>query len=367
MKKILIAAGGTGGHIYPGLAIADQLKEKLPDSHITFVGSYVGMEKDIIPKYGYPMTFIRARGFERELSLETLAAVKGIFDSIRDSKKLLGSEKPDLVIGTGGFTCGMLVKEAAKMGIPTLIHEQNAYPGRSNRMLAKVVDRIGISFNEARDYFPEDKVFFAGNPVRGVFKTIDRGEMRKALHLGEDKRMVLAVGGSQGAESINRAMVELVGKDTESDRVFYHLTGKEQYDAVCQDYAKAGIAIDGERLRVSPFSTEMQVLIGASDLVISRSGAMSIAELAASGTPSILIPYPMAAGDHQRVNAQAIVDLGGGIMIPDADLEGGRLMQVVEDLLADPVEMENMEAAVRAYGVVDADARIADEAMRLMV
>lgn len=179
--------------------------------------------------------------------------------------------------------------------------------------------------------------------------------------------MVLAVGGSQGAESINRAMVELVGKDAESDRVFYHLTGKEQYDAVCQDYAKAGITIDGERLRVSPFSTEMQVLIGASDLVISRSGAMSIAELAASGTPSILIPYPMAAGDHQRVNAQAIVDLGGGIMIPDADLEGGRLVQVVEDLLADPVEMENMEAAVRAYGVIDADARIADEAMGLMV
>lgn len=366
MKKILVAAGGTGGHIYPGLAIADCLKASLPDAQITFVGSHVGMEKNIVPKYGYPMEFIRARGFERQLSLETLAAIKGIFDSIADSKKLLKKYQPDLVIGTGGFTCGMLLKEAAKGGIPTMIHEQNAFPGRSNRMLASKVDRIAISFKEAKTYFPEEKTVFTGNPVRAVFKTTHKGEARRELGIKDGDRLILAVGGSQGARSINTAMAEMMSAHPGDHRVYYHLTGRGQYQAVCDKLTEAGVTVDGQRVRVAPFSTEMHTLLSASDLVITRSGAMSIAEIAAVGVPSILVPYPMAAGDHQRVNAQAIVDLGGGCLIEDATLTGEVLDKKVSGMLGDSASLAAMGEAVKAYGCLDADEKIAKIAMDLL-
>jgi UDP-N-acetylglucosamine--N-acetylmuramyl-(pentapeptide) pyrophosphoryl-undecaprenol N-acetylglucosamine transferase len=366
MKTILIAAGGTGGHIYPGLAIADQLAARLPDARLIFVGSHVGMEKNIVPKYGYPLELIRARGFERGFSAETLAAVKGVFDSVGDSRKLLKKYQPNLVIGTGGFTCGMLLREAARRKIPTLIHEQNAFPGRSNRMLGKTVDRVAISFEEARSYFPAEKTVFTGNPVREAFKNADRSAMRRQLGLGPDQKMILAVGGSQGAASINRAMIDLMAGDTHEDRVFWHLTGKDQYEPVCEHLKEKGVAIHNAHIEILPFSTEMDKLLSAADLVISRSGAMSIAELAAVGTPSILIPYPLAAGDHQRMNAQAIVDLGGGVMIEDSALDGKILKKTVNDLLSRPEKLAAMRIAVKGYGTIDADERIAEEALALI-
>lgn len=365
MSNILVVAGGTGGHIYPGLAIAEQIKIIRPESNIVFIGSHNGMEKNIIPKYGYKMEFIRAMGFEKKFSLQSLHAVKSIFDSIRDSKKVLRKYEPELVIGTGGYTCGMMLREAAKMKVPTMIHEQNAFPGRANRMLGKYVDRIAIAFEEAEDYFPAEKVFFTGNPVRNVFKKINRTEMCQALDIKPDEKMILAVGGSQGAESINYAMLELMKSEKSGDKIFCLITGKNKYEEIKSAYDKAGLS-DEHRFRIIPYTTEMEKYIGASDLIICRSGASTIAEIAAVGVPSILIPYPFAAGDHQRINAEAIERLGGGVIIADADLNGSVLKSKVSQLFADPDQMEKMRESVKEYGTVHADKILAETAIGLI-
>ncbi|WP_302822385.1 undecaprenyldiphospho-muramoylpentapeptide beta-N-acetylglucosaminyltransferase [Eubacterium callanderi] len=366
--KILVAAGGTGGHIYPGLAIADKLKERLPDAEIVFIGSQVGMEKNIVPKEGYPIEYIRVRGFERELSLETLAAVKGIFDGISDSKKVLKRHQPDLVVGTGGFTCGPLLLETAKRGIPTMIHEQNAYPGKTNRMLGKKVDRVAISFKEAAEYFPEDKTFLAGNPVRDVFKQTDRKALRDKLGLKESQRLVVIMGGSQGAGSINNAAASFIVRNADNPEiVVYHLTGRGQYDKVLEKLKENGVKLDDCRnINVLAYSNDVHTLIGAGDLVVSRSGAMSVAEIAAVGIPSILVPYPMAAGNHQEFNARVITDNGGGILIHDAELTPDLLAETIPALLRDEKGLEKMRKATKERAILDAGDRICAEALKLI-
>ena len=343
--KILVAAGGTGGHIYPGLAIADKLKERLPGAEILFIGSQVGMEKNIVPKEGYPIEYIRVRGFERELSLETLAAVKGIFDGISDSKKVLKRHQPDLVVGTGGFTCGPLLLEAAKRGIPTMIHEQNAYPGKTNRMLGKRVDRVAISF-----------------------KQTDRKALRDKLGLKENQRLVVIMGGSQGAGSINNAAASFIARNADNpEMVVYHLTGRGQYDKVLEKLKENGVKLDDCRnINVLAYSNDVHTLIGAGDLVVSRSGAMSVAEIAAVGIPSILVPYPMAAGNHQEFNARVITDNGGGILIHDAELTPDLLAETIPALLRVEKGLEKMRRATKERAILDAGDRICAEALKLI-
>ncbi|MEG1184527.1 MAG: undecaprenyldiphospho-muramoylpentapeptide beta-N-acetylglucosaminyltransferase [Eubacterium sp.] len=366
--KILIAAGGTGGHIYPGLAIADKLKAEMPEAEITFVGSQVGMEKNIIPKEGYPIEYIRVRGFERELSMETLAAIKGIFDGLKDSKKLIASYKPDLVIGTGGFTCGPLLLQASKKGIPTMIHEQNAFPGKTNRMLGKKVDRVAISFEEAAQYFPKEKVFLSGNPVRTVYKKTDRKALRMKLGLKENQKMVVIMGGSQGAGSINDAAVTFIAKNRgRTDRVIYHLTGKNQYNKVLENLKESSVKLEKyASIHILPYSDDVHTLIGAGDLVVSRSGAMSVAEIAAVGIPSIFVPYPMAAGNHQEFNARVITDNGGGVLIYDGELKGALLTETIDHLLEDQSSLDKMREATQGIAILDADQRIYAEVCQLI-
>ena len=370
--KILIAAGGTGGHIYPGLAIADKFKEKIPEAEIVFVGSYVGMEKNIVPKEGYPLEFIRVRGFERELSLETLAAVKGIFDGMRDARKVLKKHQPDLVIGTGGFTCGPLLLQAAKRGIPTMIHEQNAYPGKANRMLGKKVDRVAISFMEAAQYFPKEKIFLAGNPVRDAYKHVDRAACRASLGLADRQKMIVAMGGSQGAGSINAAVIHYMATHAnDPETVIYHLTGRSQYAKVIGDLKEKGVDLkDGVsalgNIHIIDYSNKVDLLLGAGDLVISRSGAMSIAEIAAVGIPSILIPYPMAAGNHQEFNARVITDHGGGALILDKDLTPERLEKEIDAILDDDARRLAMGEITKQAAIYDADLRFYEAALKVL-
>ncbi|MBI4855692.1 MAG: undecaprenyldiphospho-muramoylpentapeptide beta-N-acetylglucosaminyltransferase [Acetobacterium woodii] len=364
--KVLIAAGGTGGHIYPGLAIAEKIKKENPDAEIIFIGSKVGMEKNIIPQFGYPIEYIRVRGFERKASLETLAAIKGIFDGLNDSKKIIRDHQPDLVIGTGGFTAGPLLLIASRRKIKTMIHEQNAYPGKTNLMLGKRVDRIAISFKEAQKYFPEEKTFLAGNPVRSEYHQIDRNDLRKKLNLSENQKMVLIMGGSQGAGSINRSALSLIEFYKErTDRVIYHLTGKDQYETIKKEVENMGLATSG-RVYVDAYSNVVHRLLGAADLVISRSGAMSVAEIQAVGTPAILVPYPMAAGNHQEFNARVITDAGGGMLIKDRDLTGDLLIQTTEALLRDESKLQRMSQISKELSIINAGDRIYDEIKKLM-
>lgn len=357
-----MAAGGTGGHIYPGIAIADKLKEYFPGVEITFVGSYVGMEKNIVPNYGYDIEFIRARGFEKGFSKETLEAIKGIFDSRKDAKNLLKKTQPDLVIGTGGFTSAMLLRCASKMGIPTMIHEQNAYPGRSNKLTGKTVDKIGISFKQAQEYFNKNKTFLAGNPVRSEFKQLDREAARKKLGIKPEEKLIIFMGGSQGAESINKAAIPTI-KELIGDNIkFFHLTGKDQYDKVSKELE----SYIGENLQIHGYYNDIPTLLSAGDLIVSRSGAMSVAEIAACGIPSILIPYPFAAGDHQTFNAKALEENGAAILIPDADLTSEKLINIVKNLLNDEEKLDKMRDAAFNQRILDADERFCKEAVNLV-
>lgn len=367
MKSVLIAAGGTGGHIYPGLAIAACLKKHRPDIEITFVGSHVGMEKDIVPQYGYPMAFINASGFQRGL-IKKAIAVKNILLSALDSRRLIKAYRPQLVIGTGGFTSGILLREAAKMKVPTLIHEQNAYPGKSNRMAAKTADCVALTFEEAAAYFPAGKTVLCGNPVRDDFKHIDRQVMRERLGLADDAVMVLAMGGSQGAVAINGAMRAVTAHYAGRPQVqLYQLTGKKQWEVVTRaldaDHIPWG---DGTNCRLLAYSNEMPTLMGAADLIIGRSGASSIAEMAASGTPCILIPYPYAAGDHQKFNAVAMARAGAAIVIEEKDLSGRGLIAAAEALIGDADKRRAMAQKALTYAKLDADERIVEKALALM-
>lgn len=364
--KVLIAAGGTGGHIYPGLAIAEKIKAENPGAEIIFIGSKVGMEKNIIPQYGYPIEYIRVRGFERKASWETLVAIKGIFDGLNDSKKIIKKHQPDLVIGTGGFTAGPLLLIASRRNIKTMIHEQNAYPGKTNLMLGKRVDRIAISFKEAETYFPQERIFLAGNPVRSEYHQINRNELRKNLNLSESQKMIVIMGGSQGAGSINQSALALIEAYQErKDRVIYHLTGKDQYESIKNEVEKLGMAAS-DHVFIEAYNNEVHRLLGAADLVVSRSGAMSVAEIQAVGVPSILVPYPMAAGNHQEFNARVITDAGGGILIKDKELTGARLIQTVESLLEDPKKVQIMSRITKKQGIINAGDRIYDEINKLM-
>jgi len=364
--KVLIAAGGTGGHIYPGLAIAEKIKKENPHVEIIFIGSKVGMEKNIIPQLGYPIEYIRVRGFERQLSLETLAAVKGIFDGMSDAKKVLDRHQPDLVIGTGGFTAGPLLLLASQRKIPTMIHEQNAFPGKTNRMLGKKVDRIAISFKEAEQYFPDGKTFLAGNPVRSEYQSMDKQKSRKSLNLLDSQKMILIMGGSQGAGSINQGALALMAcYKNRNDRVIYHLTGKGQYNKIKEAMCQQGLE-GSKNIFAEAYSNEVYQLLGAADLVISRSGAMSVAEIEAVGVPSILVPYPMAAGNHQDFNARVITDQGGGILIEDKALTGEYLAEITELLLNDEPRLKIMSEITKKLSILDAGDRIYSEIKKLM-
>ena len=365
-KKIIISAGGTGGHIYPGLAVAQALKNLLPDCEITFVGSYVGIEKDIIPDYGYPMRLIHARGFEKGRADQYIDATKAIFNCRKEAAELLKEMQPDIVIGTGGFTGAMLLFEAARQKIPTLIHEQNSYPGRANRLLGKMVDRIGITFESSAKYFPKNKIVRTGNPVREIFKHIDRNALREKLQLKPDQQLILATGGSQGAGSINRAMLSYIETADLTNKVIYLLTGEDTYQEVLKTLAEKNIPADSENLHVLEYSNDMDTLLGAADLVVSRAGATSISEIAAVGAPAILVPFPRAAGDHQTTNARAIADLGGAVIIKDDALSGPRLKQTIESLLKNPRRLASMGKAAGQFGNINADIAMANEAVALM-
>lgn len=366
MMKILIAAGGTGGHIYPGLAIAEKIKKEQAEAEIVFIGSLVGMEKNIIPERGYPLDFIRVRGFEKSLSLETFAAIKGLFEGMRDAKKMLKKYQPDLVIGTGGFTAGPLLLQASRQKIPTLIHEQNAFPGKANRLLGKKVDRIAISFKEAGKYFPQEKTVLCGNPVAEAYFQIDRANLRQKLNLSDQEKMILIMGGSQGAASINQSAIELMQHFKEATNItIIHLTGRNQYDQVMKMADQKGL-LKNSKMIIQGYHQHLYELLGAADLVVARSGAMSVAEIAAIGLPAIFVPYPMAAGNHQEFNARVVTDAGGGILIADSQLNGAILYEKVKALLNDQKGLEKMSLETKKMAIENASQRIYDELLKLM-
>jgi len=362
--RVLIAAGGTGGHIYPGVTIAGVLKRRRQDACILFVGREGGMEEGIIQEAGFRMRTIRARYLQRRLSLELLATAGTLAVGLWQSYCLIRSFRPDLVIGTGGYVSAPVIFLASCMGLPTFIQEQNAFPGVTNRVLGRVASKIAIAYRDAEAYFPRGKTVLTGNPVRPEIMTAERSQGIRAFGLDPDKRTVLITGGSQGASTLNRAVIEGAGQLAAIPGVQYvFLCGKNHYDSVKQQLE--GLVSEG-RMRLFPYTHDMPLALAAADLVVGRSGAILLAEITARGIPAILVPYPYAAANHQEKNARTLEKHGAARVILDRDLNGRVLCDVISGLLASGKVLEDMRENSRRLGRPDAAASIVDEAMKLV-
>ena len=357
--KIMMTGGGTGGHIYPAIAIADELKSRSEDVEILFVGAEIGMEKDLVPECGYEIELINADGFGRNLRANMVAA-RRVLKGRREAKELLREFQPDAVIGTGGYASAPVVSCAERMGIPAYIHEQNAIPGKTNRFLARNARKVFLGFSRAGEFFkgPEKHVL-TGNPVRKEFDPDRREEARASMGIDDDCFVLLAFGGSQGAGRLNREMVHVI-ENHRDDKVNIFLgTGGYYYDAVLSELEDKGIE-PGENLHIMKYIHDMADLLAASDLVISRSGALTVAEVTACGVPAIFVPFPQATENHQYYNALSVASAGGALIIEEKDLDRERMNREVDRLRKDPAKLADMRDKCASCGTMQAAKEIVD-------
>lgn len=364
--KVILSGGGTGGHIYPALTIADQIKKLEPEAQISFVGTQQGLEKDIIPRYGYPLKFIEVAGFKRSLSLDTFRSAGKLFKGLYNAWNVIRSEKPDLVIGTGGYVCGPVVFMAALHNIPCCIQEQNAMPGVTNKILSRYVCKVFLGYKEAGKYFHgKAELEYTGNPIRTEILQHTRIEAIKELGLDPEKKTILVSGGSRGARSINKAMLEVeMALSGRHDVQILHAAGEANYDSYMDEVEKRG-GLE-KNIVIKPYLHNMPVALAAADLAVFRSGAIGLAELMAKGIPSVLIPYPYATANHQEFNARAVEAKGAAKVVLDKELTGEKILEIVEHLLVHEDELRQMQAAAKALGRPQAAETIARKAVALI-
>ena len=354
--KVMIAGGGTGGHVFPGIAVAEELRRVRKDAEILFVGSRRGLEAVAVPEAGFKIRYILARGFPRRAwwrwPVAALATIIGLFQAVW----LVGEERPDVVLGTGGYVSVPVALAAWIWRRPLLIQEQNSIPGLANRWLSRVADEVHLSFVEARTYFArKDHLKVTGNPIRAHVLSGEKGAAYSEFGLQPGRPTIFVFGGSRGAHRINEAALEAMKRLKGRVDVQWILqTGREDLE-----WATKVVQSSELPARVLPFLTKIHLAYAAADLVVCRSGAMTLAEIAACGTPAILVPYPYAAHDHQRVNASNLVDRGAAAMILDHDLTGDRLAKEIAHWLSDRPALSQMSSNARRFARPDAAEKIA--------
>ncbi len=360
--NIVIAGGGTGGHIFPALAIAGEMKKSIPDTNITFVGTARGIEAKIIPGKGYDIRFISSEGLVGKDIFRTLLSLSRIPGSLVDSLRILRDIEPDIVCGVGGYSSGPLVLCAKMLGIPTIIHEQNSIPGLANKMLGKFVDTIAVTYQESMKFFPKGKTYLTGNPVREEILEGDRERGYRNFSLDNDRFTIFVFGGSSGASNINSAISEsLVYLEPLREKIqFLHQTGERDLDTLKEAYRSRGY-----RGSVMSFAHDMADAYAVADLIVSRAGATTLAELTACGKAAILVPYPYAAGNHQEMNARKLWDMGAAQMILDNDLDGKILSDLIKHLIHDPEAIGAIERICKSLGSPGAARKIIELVMGL--
>ena len=370
--RVLIAGGGTGGHLYPGIALARELQRRDPSTHVSFVGTAQGIEAKVVPREKFPLDLIRVAGLKGKSRLERSIGFSLLPIAALDTLRVISKQRPDVVVGVGGFASGPVLAIAAVLGYPTMLLEQNALPGITNRLLARFVRAAAVNFEAALAYFPRTG-FVAGNPVRPEFFPAQNEEQHDRFARPFDsvdsagggnvaQGRVLIFGGSQGAHAINVAMVEAAARLAASGirLAITHQTGERDLDLVRAAYERAGLAA-----RVEAFIFQIDGEMKAADVVICRAGATTLAELAASGTPAVLVPLPTATDDHQRKNAEVFVKSGGATVIDERNLSGDVLAGVLKELMTDRNRLARMSAAARTLARPDAAQRIADRVEEL--
>ena len=365
--RVLISGGGTGGHINPALAIADKIKREDKEAVIEYVGTKRGLEANLVPKAGLKIHFIKVRGFKRSLSLSNIdAAIKAV-TSVLEAKKIIKSFKPDVVVGTGGYVCWPVLKAAAKMGIPTVVHESNAFPGVTTRMLSKYVDKILLGFEESKKYIDCDKskVLWVGSPVSDKMLTANKEKSRETLGFSQDEKIVLSAGGSLGAKPLNDNVYELIKNYTLHFGIRHiHATGNNGWDEQKQLYLKLGFeekdsdTLEKGKVRVCRYIYNMHELLAACDVEICRAGAMTLSELAVLGKAAVIVPSPYVTNNHQYKNAKVLCDSNAAVMIEEKNLNGEILIKTVKELVEDDDKRKTVENNVRKFAVTDSLERI---------
>ena len=350
--RVLISGGGTGGHVNPAIAIANYLKEKNKNTQIAFVGTKDRLENILVPKEGYKLYYVKVKGFRRKFSLENIDALVKAFTSQFTAKKIIKEYKPDIVIGTGGYVSFPILSVAAKMKIPTVIHEQNAFPGVTTKLLAKNVDKVMISFEESRKYFSdESNLVYTGNPVKNEFFEADHRQAKNEL--SPNRSMLLSYGGSMGGDKINQTLIEFMDKYSKNKNIsHYHATGSLGYKEYSGIFNQKGLNIY-QNLFLSEYFFGLSKYMAAADIVICRAGALSLAELAIVRKAAVLIPSPNVAENHQYQNAVILEKENAAIVIEEKDLTADLLIEKVEELLADPFKITTMAQNIGRFATPD--------------
>ena len=361
--RIIISGGGTGGHIFPAVSIANAIKELYPEAEILFVGALGRMEMQRVPAAGYKIIGLPICGFDRKNLLNNIKVLFKIWKSQRMAKNIIKEFKPMAAVGVGGYASGPLLNQAAKMGIPCLIQEQNSYAGVTNKLLAKKAERICVAYDGMEKFFPAEKIIKTGNPVRQslLSSTIEKDEAVKSFGLDPEKKTILLVGGSLGARTINDSVMQHLDLVENSDVQFVLQTGK-YYHAQITDTLKSR---QPKNLVVTDFISDMAAAYKAADLVISRAGASSISEFCLIGKPVILVPSPNVAEDHQTKNAMALVEKQAAIYVKDADAPATLLKQAIE-LVNDDKKLQNLSANILTLALPDSATIIAKEVIKIM-
>ena len=369
--KVIVSAAGTAGHINPAIAIANKIREKEPDSEIVFIGTNHGLENDLVPRAGYKLKRIEAYGLKKEISFTNLKHIIKTIRSAKQVKKIMDEFQPDLVLGTGGYICGPVFAAATSKKIPAVLHESNAYPGKAVKMFAKEVDSVLVGFEEAKDRLPNaKKVAVTGNPTKTKKLNISQNQKEKILaDLGIKNNLpiVLIFGGSQGAQAINEAMVDLIKSKLNKDYQIIWATGRNQYDIVKESFEKATISIKNIKdVKVVSYIYNMEELINIADLVICRSGAMTITELAICGKPAIFVPLPSRAANRQEDNARVLEKLGAARIILNHELTGEKLASEIDSVIQDKSKLEKMGKAATQIAPSNVEEKIYDEILKIV-
>ena len=375
--KLLFATGGTAGHINPALAVASYIQQKYPDSQIMFVGTADHMESRLVPNAGFEFKTIEINGFKRSLSpkavIDNVKTVSRLIKSEKDSKQIIKDFQPDVVIGFGGYVSGPVLDAAVKMHCPTCIHEQNAYPGITNKQLAKKVDKVMLTVEDARSHMQaKNDVIITGLPVRGELLEKSKFQARIELGIADEKPLVLSFGGSLGARPLNDAMLDILLEDSQRDDVYHiHSVGTNGVEYL-DKFVENGFSKRAENIyykgntEVRLYIDNMDTCMAAADLVIGRAGASSLSEIEAMGKASILIPSPYVAENHQYHNAMALVNRNAARILEEQDLTAPSLKALMNELIADKNELRQIEQNAKDMAIIDARERIADIILSLV-
>lgn len=349
--KVLFTCGGTAGHVNPALAVAQTFEKYHPGCQVLFVGAEKGMEKRLVEQAGYPIRCVKVSTFERQLSWKIIRHnFKSVFKvpvGQWQASRILRQFKPDLVVGTGGYASFPAVREATRMGIPTAIHESNAFPGLTTRVLAKRVDLVMVGFPEAAEYYTHaKKVAVTGTPVRGAFFRLDRAQARRELRITDDKPLVVSFWGSQGARDMNLMTEDFVQRWVEEGRPFHYIhSGGRDYETMAQHLKERGVSVTDQEVR--PYIDNMPTVMAAADLVICRAGASTLGELTAMGKPAVLVPSPYVAANHQFKNAKVLADRGAAELLEEKNCSGQSLYNTAVSLLANADKRREMSRAMK--------------------